>query len=206
MVHLNNHCDEATYEWWNVFKKKTNFKRHEPVFWCICERNYNVLVDEDEDKQEEAQTHCTQNTCSRQLIQRGYLKHWTFMEVEHRHWKRAHNTVNLSSHTITDHPTKTRPSRIVWLHLQQLLNSRLWFSSFVVWKHHQWRYFTIVKKHFYWKNKCVKNGHRTNCNKKRAKKQKPKHDSIVYISGSTICSWNIGLGLKLTTFKLKSYI
>ncbi len=105
----------------NTSLAETNLKRHEPVFGCIGERNDNVLVDEDEEKQEEAQTHCTQNTRSAQLTQRGYLKHRTFMEVKHRHWKRTNNRVNLRSQPITDPLTQTRPSSIVWLNLQQTL-------------------------------------------------------------------------------------
>ncbi len=105
----------------NTSLAETNLKRHEPVFGCIGERNDDVLVDEDEEKQEEAQTHCTQNTRSAQLTQRGYLKHRTFMEVKHRHWKRTNNRVNLRSQPITDPLTQTRPSSIVWLNLQQTL-------------------------------------------------------------------------------------
>lgn len=59
-----------------------------PVFWGISQRHYDVLVDEDEQSQQKAQTHGTDHVHSRQALKWSHVEDGTIVDFKNWNWKK----------------------------------------------------------------------------------------------------------------------
>lgn len=69
-----------------------------PVLWCVGQRDNNILVDEDEEGQEEAEPHSTDDVHGRQSLKRSHVEDGPVMNF--KNWNCAKRKEKNSGHEI----------------------------------------------------------------------------------------------------------